>query len=53
VSKSGRNRSVLIANETLYQLSYTPILPMKNGFVGFSAANTSAQLKQALEDALN
>jgi hypothetical protein len=26
VSKSGRNRSVLIANETLYQLSYTPVV---------------------------
>jgi hypothetical protein len=24
VSESERNRSVLIANETLYQLSYTP-----------------------------
>jgi len=31
VSKSERNRTVIIANETLYQLSYTPlkIFPVK------------------------
>src|SRR5437016_12853027 len=29
--KGIRTPGLLIANETLYQLSYTPILPMKNG----------------------
>ena len=28
--KGIRTPDLLIANETLYQLSYTPILPMKN-----------------------